>query len=71
MTNVNHAHQLPLTPDRASLDRIDSDKGYVPGNIQFVSVIIQFAKNKWTDKEVYLACEAVVQNRMLHEQSKR
>gem|GEM_PF-6560452 len=29
----------PLHPRRASLDRIDSSLGYVPGNVQFVSVI--------------------------------
>ena len=29
MSNTAHSNQLPKTPDRASLDRINSDKGYV------------------------------------------
>ena len=30
----------------ASLDRRDSSKGYVKGNVQFISVTLNFAKNK-------------------------
>ncbi len=52
-------HQLPKTTNRASLDRIDSTKGYVKGNIRFIAMIAQFAKNTWTDREVLLFCEAV------------
>lgn len=33
----------------ASLDRIDSSKGYVKGNIQFISTTLNFAKNKYTE----------------------
>lgn len=65
MPNTSYATQLPLTPDRASLDRIDGDKGYVKGNIQFVSAIAQFAKHKWSDEVVIDFCEAVSQNRFL------
>ena len=36
---------------QASLDRIDSTKGYMPGNIQFVSSCINLLKNKLTDLE--------------------
>jgi hypothetical protein len=35
-------------PRRASLDRIDSSKGYSPDNIQFVSVMANYAKNNFT-----------------------
>ena len=41
----------PLT-EQASLDRIDSSKGYIPGNIQFVCSCINFLKNKLSDLEV-------------------
>ena len=34
----------------ASLDRIDSSKGYVRGNIQFISTTLNFAKNKYDEK---------------------
>jgi hypothetical protein len=36
----------------ASLDRIDSSKGYVKGNVQFVCYGINLAKNSFTDKDV-------------------
>lgn len=35
----------------ASLDRIDSSKGYVSGNCQFVSISINYMKNKMTDEQ--------------------
>ena len=43
---------LPLTPDRASLDRIDSNKGYVEGNVEFVSFMAQCAKNVFNKEDV-------------------
>jgi len=52
-----------LNPCRASLDRIDSSKGYTPDNIQFVSVMANYAKNKFSDVELFQFCEAVVSNR--------
>lgn len=36
----------------ASLDRVDSTKGYIPGNVQFVSVGINLAKGVRQDSEV-------------------
>jgi hypothetical protein len=53
--------KIEKTPDRASLDRIDSNKGYVKGNIQFVSLIAQYAKNNW-DGEVILEFAEAVKN---------
>jgi len=37
---------------RASLDRIDSTKGYIKGNIQFVSTMINFLKSNLGDQDV-------------------
>ena len=54
--------KLPKTPDRASLDRIDSSKGYVKGNIQFVCYMAQCAKNEFEESELAKFCEAVVAN---------
>lgn len=34
---------------RASLDRIDSNKGYIKGNVQFISTPINYMKNTMTD----------------------
>lgn len=33
----------------ASIDRIDSKKGYIKGNIRFVCLTVNYAKNKFTD----------------------
>lgn len=47
------------TPDRASLDRIDSSMGYVKGNIQFISLIAQYAKNDWANDVIFQFANAV------------
>lgn len=36
----------------ASVDRIDSSKGYVKGNIQFIALTINYAKNNFTEAVV-------------------
>jgi len=54
--------KIPKTPNRASLDRIDSSKGYVKGNIQFVSLIVQYAKNEWCDFVLMDFAKAMVAN---------
>lgn len=55
-TNLNlvlpiQGRETPSITVQASLDRIDSTKGYIPGNIQFISSCINFLKNKLTDLE--------------------
>lgn len=47
---------------RASLDRIDSSKGYVVGNIQFVSTMINLMKSNLTDQDVYEFRDQLVKN---------
>jgi hypothetical protein len=37
---------------KASLDRIDSSKGYIKGNVEFVCSGINFAKNDFTKKDM-------------------
>ena len=49
-------------PKRASLDRIDSSKPYTKDNIQFVSLMAQYAKNTWDGNELIEFCEAVVEH---------
>lgn len=39
-------------PRNASLDRIDSSKGYIKGNIEFVCMAVNYAKNDFTKKEM-------------------
>jgi len=43
----------------ASLDRIDSDKGYEVGNIQFVSIIANVAKGVSTHEEMIEFCNII------------
>lgn len=38
---------------RASIDRIDSSKGYTYDNVEFVSLAINYLKNKHSKKEVF------------------
>lgn len=47
------------SPDVASLDRIDSSKGYVKGNVEFISLMAQLAKHSFSKKDVVNFCMAV------------
>ncbi len=48
---------------QASLDCIDSSQGYIKGNVRFIAVIANYARNLFTDDDVIEFCEAVVNNR--------
>lgn len=52
-------NKIRKSPDRASLDRIDSAKGYIKGNIQFISLISQYAKNDWDEEVIFEFANAV------------
>jgi hypothetical protein len=47
---------------RASVDRIDNSKGYIKGNIRFISVMANYARNNMSDEELIEFCKAVVYN---------
>jgi hypothetical protein len=47
------------SPRCASVDRIDSSLGYIKGNIVFVAVIYNYAKNAFSDADVIDFCQAV------------
>lgn len=40
----------PKTPDTVSIDRIDSNLGYIKGNVQIVALSINYAKNDFSSK---------------------
>lgn len=44
---------------KASLDRIDSNKGYVKGNIQFISASANYAKASMTHEEMIAFCKII------------
>lgn len=48
------------TEQTASLDRIDSSKGYVPGNVQFVHKDINLMKWSLSEQRFLSLCQAVV-----------
>jgi hypothetical protein len=60
--NTNYGSRPPLTPCRASVDRIDSSKGYTKDNIQFIAFIAQMAKHQFCEADLYHFCKAVVSN---------
>ena len=43
----------------ASLDRIDNSKGYVQGNVRWVSVMFNYARNTFSDEDVIEFAQAV------------
>jgi|SaaInlStandDraft_4_1057021.scaffolds.fasta_scaffold104024_2 hypothetical protein len=57
----------PLKP---SLDRIDNAKGYLKGNVRFVTVMANLARGTFTDDQVVSFCRAVVQEHGLRPASR-
>lgn len=58
---------LPLTSERnnpmkASVDRIDSNKGYTKNNVQLVGAMVNTAKNDLTTDMFVLMCRNVAEN---------
>lgn len=47
---------------RASLDRIDSSKGYIKGNIQFVSTVINYMKNDMSHERTIAFIQTMINN---------
>jgi hypothetical protein len=47
------------SPRNASLDRIDCSLGYVEGNVRFVSVMANLARNTYSDESLVEFCLAV------------
>lgn len=47
-------------PANASIDRIDNAKGYTKDNVRFISIIANYARNQWTDSELFAFCKSVV-----------
>lgn len=65
LPSTTECENTRLTINRASVDRIDSTKGYILGNVQFVAVIANFAKNAFAEEELINFCRDVYQYRIL------
>lgn len=46
-------------PNNASLDRIDCSKGYLQGNVRFVSIMANIARSTFTDAQLKHFCKSV------------
>lgn len=57
------AHKRNCRLMTASLDRIESDKGYEVGNVQFISVMANTAKGISSHKDMIKFCKAIKSNR--------
>lgn len=52
----------------ASLDRIDSSKGYIEGNVQWVHKVVNFMKQQFDQKEFIGWCGKIVNHHRMSEQ---
>lgn len=59
---TNWPISLSYSEQTASLDRIDSSIGYAVGNIQWVHVMVNMSKNKYTQDEFIRMCKSVANN---------
>ncbi|MGB1546354.1 MAG: hypothetical protein ACPHDJ_07345 [Candidatus Puniceispirillaceae bacterium] len=50
------------SPFQPSVDRVDSSRGYTQDNCQVVCLIFNFAKNKFSEEDVYQFAKAFVKN---------
>jgi len=47
----------------ASIDRIDSSKGYIEDNVQFVCRVVNVFKSAASEELLYKMCEAIIKNK--------
>lgn len=47
---------------KPSLDRVDCTKGYVPGNVRFVTVMANYCRNRFEDKDLIGFCREVAKH---------
>ncbi len=56
-----HNYKTHRNPYQASLDRIDNSKGYIKGNVRFVALIFNYARNDFSDEQVLDFCQKVTE----------
>jgi hypothetical protein len=54
----------------ASIDRIDSNLGYVKGNIQYISIAANHAKNNMSHEEMITLCQLIYEHKKTLPESK-
>jgi hypothetical protein len=58
---THRKHNNPLLT--ASIDRIDSTKGYVKGNIQYISITANHAKNSMSHEQMLEFCRLIMESK--------
>ncbi len=52
-------YSKPSSPANASVDRIDSTKGYIRDNIEFVCMSVNYAKNEFSKQEMLIFFKSI------------
>lgn len=60
LAEYKNSHNNPIYV--ASLDRIDSTKGYIIGNVQFISTAINYMKNTMSHNDTLLLCNIIAKH---------
>lgn len=62
ISNIPIAHASKDRMVMASLDRKDSTKGYIEGNVQYVAYAINLAKNNFPDEDAHRLMSLICEN---------
>jgi hypothetical protein len=62
--NRSYSKSIGKNVQTASLDRIDSDKGYISGNVQWVTLKVNRMKLNLPEDEFFALCHDVVKHRL-------
>lgn len=65
LSTYNKNHNNPIYT--ASLDRIDSNKGYEIGNVQFVSTCINYMKHNMSHEDTLKLCKIIAKHNFIVE----
>lgn len=56
------SEEFKTHPDSPSLDRVDNDKGYVQGNVRFVTYQVNTALNQFGEDSLIELCKNILEN---------
>jgi hypothetical protein len=59
LTGVAFVPAGKAVPNQASLDRIDSNQGYIHGNIRYVTYQVNMFKKNWPDDVFFALCKQI------------
>jgi len=59
LTGVAFVPAGGASPNQASLDRIDSNQGYIHGNIRYVTYRVNMFKKDWPDDVFFALCKQI------------